>query len=347
MTERRSGRSGFFEHLHPATIPAREARFTYTFGLGGISAFLFLMLLISGALLMFAYVPTVEGAPASVRAIAYLAPYGWLVRNLHYWAAQLLVVCAGLHLLRVVLSGAYKRPRRFNWLLGLGLFVALLLLNFTGYVLRWDVDTNWALTVGTGLVRETPLLGAWLYRLLLGGMQVGEATVVRFYAWHTLGLSLPAAFLVGWHAFRVRRDGGISWRAAQSGPERPPRIRRSELVRREGLAMLGALAALMLLSLLFNAPLGAAADGMSGVEAARAPWFFLWVQALLRWLSPLLAGVLIPLLALALLALLPWALDRSACGVAVWFNRDGRLAQAALLLMLGAFVFLTLWEALR
>ncbi|MFQ5434761.1 MAG: cytochrome b N-terminal domain-containing protein [Anaerolineae bacterium] len=147
-------RPNFFEHLHPPTIPAREARFTYTFGLGGMSLFLFLSLIVTGVLLMFVYVPTAVSAADSIRTITYVAPFGWLLRNLHYWAAVLLLLTSAFHLLRVVFSGSYKPPRRFNWLLGLALLLLSLLLSFSGYVLRWDVDTFGALTVGTNIVRQ-------------------------------------------------------------------------------------------------------------------------------------------------------------------------------------------------
>jgi quinol-cytochrome oxidoreductase complex cytochrome b subunit len=140
-------RSTFFHHLHPPTIPRREARFRYTFGLGGVAVFLFAVLVATGLLEMFYYVPSLERANASVQMLTFLVPYGWLVRGVHYWAAQGLVVIAVLHLLRVVLTGAYKSPRRFNWLLGVSLLVLVVLLDFTGYVLRWDSDIEWALLV--------------------------------------------------------------------------------------------------------------------------------------------------------------------------------------------------------
>jgi quinol-cytochrome oxidoreductase complex cytochrome b subunit len=338
-------RPNFFAHLHPPTIPAREARFRYTFGLGGIATFLFFILAVTGVPLMFVYTPTATAAAATIRHITFVAPYGWLLRNLHYWAGQLLLVTATLHLLRVTLTGSYKPPRRFNWLLGLSLLLLCLLLDFTGYVLRWDADTHWALTIGLNLVRQTPLIGPWLYGLLLGGPLVGDATVVRFYTWHTLGLSAPALGLLAWHVFRLRRDGGISHQARESA--KLPRITRHELLQREGIAMLAVLLLLLLLALLADAPLGPPADPLAGRASAAAPWFFLWVQALLRWLPPAMAGLLIPLLVVAALGLLPWLLDRSTTGTAVWFNREGRLAQLTVLLLMAAITILTLLEAAR
>ncbi|MEK7275994.1 MAG: cytochrome b N-terminal domain-containing protein [Chloroflexota bacterium] len=147
-------RPSFFSHLHPPHIPQREASFKYTWGMGGISIALFLILLVTGLLEMFFYEPTIEGAYQSVKLIAYVAPYGWLIRNLHYWAAQAMVVAVTLHALRVVITGGYKK-RRFNYLLGLLLLILTLLADFTGYVLRWDDSGVWALTVGTNVIRAT------------------------------------------------------------------------------------------------------------------------------------------------------------------------------------------------
>ncbi|MFN2218909.1 MAG: cytochrome b N-terminal domain-containing protein, partial [Anaerolineae bacterium] len=113
-------RPNFFAHLHPPTMPAREVRPFYTFGLGGISLFLFLVLGITGVIEMFLYVPTPESAHDSIRQITYLAPFGWLLRNLHFWAGQLMVGTVILHMARVVFSGGYK-SRRLNWLIGVAL----------------------------------------------------------------------------------------------------------------------------------------------------------------------------------------------------------------------------------
>ncbi|MFZ0546700.1 MAG: cytochrome b N-terminal domain-containing protein [Candidatus Promineifilaceae bacterium] len=341
-------RPNFFEHLHPPTIPAREARFRYTFGLGGMSLLLFLSLIVTGVPLMFVYVPTAVSAADSIRTITYIAPYGWLLRNLHYWAAVLLLLTTSLHLLRIVFSGSYKKPRQFNWLLGLTILLLSLLLSFSGYVLRWDVDTYGALTVGTHITQQVPIIGHWLYRLLVGGDDISDTTLVRFYTWHTLGLVVPVLLLIGWHAFRVRRDGGISHQRAEAASGKAPRISRRELVQREGMAALVVLCVLFLLALFWNAPLSPPVDPFGGQLAESthivAPWFFVWIQALLRIWSPLLAGILIPLGVTLLLTLLPWALDRHEEGTAVWFHRSGRWAQIVVIAITISIIILTIIE---
>jgi quinol-cytochrome oxidoreductase complex cytochrome b subunit len=333
-------RPNFFYHLHPPTIPAREARFWYTFGLGGISVLLFIVLVITGVLEMFIYLPTPEGAPESVREITYQAPFGWLLRNMHFWAGQLMVGTVALHMARVVFSGGYK-GRRFNWVLGVLLLVLTLLLDFTGYVLRWDQDTGWALLIGTNLLKEIPGIGAGLYRLVVGGEEIGGPTLLRFYTWHVFGLAALAFVFIVWHSFRVRRDGGISSRA------REPRVTRERLVRTEFFAALLTLAALVGMSLVADAPLGPPADPTALVAEPTAPWFFRWVQELLRVTSPWLAGVLTPLTILLILGLLPYTLDRSDTGTAQWFNRPGRLAQISFLVIMVVVLLLTVRATFR
>ena len=146
----------FVHHLHPPSIPALQSRFRYTLGAGGLAVYLSLVLLLTGLLEMYFYIPSPEQAAISVETITTLVPFGNLIRNLHYWSAQLLVVVMTIHLLRVVLTGAYAPPRRFNYLLGLGLLVFILLLDFTGYVLRWDEGIRWALVVGANLLKTIP-----------------------------------------------------------------------------------------------------------------------------------------------------------------------------------------------
>ncbi|MCA9935574.1 MAG: cytochrome b N-terminal domain-containing protein [Ardenticatenaceae bacterium] len=325
-------RASFFHHLHPPHIPVREGRWRYTFGLGGTAVYLFILLALTGTLEVFYYIPSAAEANPSLQSMITFVPYGWLVRSLHYWAAQAMVVISVLHLLRVVFTGAYKRPRQFNWLLGLGLLVLLLLANFTGYALRWDADIAWALMVGTNLLRSIPLIGPDLYGMAVGSSEIGAATVVRLYGWHLFGLILAILFLIGWHIFRVRRDGGIS-----RAKPREASIHRDELVRREAIGALAVTIVLLVVALLFPPALGEAADFGHLPPEASAPWFFLWVQQLLRLGPPLWMGVIVPLALLAVLALLPYAVDRRAEGVGIWFSREGRVAQWLVVLVM-AFV---------
>jgi len=290
-----------------------------------------LVLGITGMLEVFYYIPTPENAALSVQTISYLVPFGGLIRNLHFWSAQLLLVVTAVHLVRVVFTGSYAPPRRFNYILGLILFVLAILLDFTGYILRWDQGIQWALVVGTNLIRTIPFIGETLYTLLIGGTQPGAATLIRFYAWHLFGLTLAALILMGWHAFRVRRDGGIALPPPSLRTDHE-RIHRFELVRREVLAMVFTGAALILLSTFIPAPIAAPIKEISAsVSDASAPWFFLWVQQMLKWGDPFLWGVAVPLIILTLLALIPYIFPKPAQPeLGCWFPKSNRLAQVAL-----------------
>jgi quinol-cytochrome oxidoreductase complex cytochrome b subunit len=335
-------RPSFFHHLHPPTIPAPQARFRYTLGAGGLSVYLVLVVIATGILEMFYYVPTPEGAAESAQTIAYLVPYGWLVRNLHFWGAQALIVVVAVHLLRVVLTGAYAPPRRFNYLLGIGLLVLCLFLDFSGYVLRWDQGVRWALVTGTNLIKTIPVIGAGLYGFVMGGDQPGPATVIRFYAWHVFGLTLLLVGIGVWHLFRVRRDGGISVPPPVERTD-PSRISRGELVRREVLAALLATTILVLLSVALPAPIAAPIqDGELGGGDASAPWFFLWVQQMLRWGDPFIFGVLIPVGLLITLALLPYITPNLLPSeLGRWFPAGNRVAQVVVGLVGAAVILLT------
>ena len=213
-----------FFHLHPAKINRDAVRYNYTWGMGGMTFYLFLVLTITGVLLMFYYHPSKGQA---YRDIVYLmndVPFGRLLRNMHRWAAHLMIIAVWLHMFRVFLTGSYKKPREFNWCVGVVLLVLTLLLSFTGYLLPDDQLGFWAVTVGTNMARATPLLGhegpfgpqlgMTAYNdvrfALLGGSIVDANALLRAYIWHCLAIPLIAATFMGVHFWRVRKDGGIS-----------------------------------------------------------------------------------------------------------------------------------------
>ena len=199
-----------FLHLHPVRVKRHAVRYTYTFCLGGISFFLFLSLTVTGLYLMFFYVPSVSRAYQDIQAIEASVAFGTLVRNMHRWAAHLMVLTVFLHMIRVFYHGAYKPPREFNWVVGVILLLLTLLLSFTGYLLPWDQIAFWAITVGTQMALYAPLLGQESSFFLLGGIQVGQETLLRFYVLHVIALPLIAAIFMIVHFWRIRKDGGIS-----------------------------------------------------------------------------------------------------------------------------------------
>jgi quinol-cytochrome oxidoreductase complex cytochrome b subunit len=213
-----------FFHLHPAKINRDAVRYSYTWGMGGMSFYLFLVLTITGVLLMFYYHPTKGQAYRDILYLHHDVPFGQLLRNMHRWGAHLMVLAVWLHMFRVFLTGSYKKPREFNWCVGVILMVLTLLLSFTGYLLPDDQLGFWAVTVGTNMARATPLLGHEgpfgqqlgmtpyndVRFALLGGSIVDANALLRAYIWHCIAIPLIAAVFMGVHFWRVRKDGGIS-----------------------------------------------------------------------------------------------------------------------------------------
>jgi quinol-cytochrome oxidoreductase complex cytochrome b subunit len=342
-------RPSFMAHLHPPTIPLAQARWRYTLAAGGMAIFLSLVLVITGILEMFFYIPTTEQAGASIQVITFLVPFGSLVRGIHFWAAQALVIVAAVHMLRVIFTGAYSPPRRFNYLLGLILLVVVLFFDFTGYVLRWDEGIRWALMVCTNLLKTIPQIGTQIYGFVVGGSQPGLATLTRFYTWHIFGLTLIMLIFIAWHIFRVRRDGGISAPPPELRAD-PRRITRFELVRREVLAMLVTCALLVLIGSLIPPPLAVPIreSAVIPLDNVQAPWFFLWVQYLLRFGDAFWLGVALPLGILAILVAVPYIFPSiPADQQGRWFPQAGRAAQIIAACLTLALLALTILELLQ
>ncbi len=199
-----------FLHLHPVRVKKHAVRYTYTFCLGGVSFFLFLVLTVTGVYLMFFYVPSVTRAYQDILSIENSVAFGSFVRNMHRWGAHLMVLTVFLHMIRVFYHGAYKPPREFNWAIGVILLFCTLWLSFTGYLLPWDQIAFWAITVGSQMATYAPLISDESSFLLLGGVEVGQGTLIRFYVMHVIAFPLITAILMVVHFWRIRKDGGIS-----------------------------------------------------------------------------------------------------------------------------------------
>ncbi|MDH3863150.1 MAG: cytochrome b N-terminal domain-containing protein [Gammaproteobacteria bacterium] len=332
-------------HLRPARVPLRAIRFTHTFGLGGMAMVLILLLMGSGLLMGFVYDPAPERAYRSILVLQEDVLFGRLIRGIHYWSANLLVIVAGLHLLRVFLTGAFHGPRRSNWLIGLGLLFSILLSAFTGYLLPWDQLSYWAITVSTEMLTYVPIAGENLKYMILGGESVGPSTAVVFYTTHSTVVPIALILLMTWHIWRVRLAGGVVLPPAGDGPadndEYVPFI--PDLLMREVSVALILIAFIVVLAIVFSAPLGEPANPGLSPNPAKAPWYFLGVQELLLHFHPLFAVVVIPVVFIAALVAVPFLrYEHDVAGD--WFltPRGKRLAAVAAIVGLVAAPLLVL-----
>ncbi len=307
-------------HWFPAKIDIGSLSIRYSFWLGTISAFLFLLLTVTGVILMFLYVPSVERAYPSVKDIEFAVSYGWFIRGVHRIAAHLMVAVVFLHMVRVFLTGAYKngigagQNRPLNWILGVFLLLVTLLLSFTGYLLPWDQLAFWAITVGTNIARSAPVAGEWVRYLLLGGHQIDQSALLRFYVLHCFFLPTVVLLLFSWHMWRIRKDGGLACvdhLALQQKRETTPPVKSKtysllgvargrtvhvetslidedaysvasspNLTRRLLAVLLGTILITFLLAAFVHAPLEEPANPSVTPNPAKAPWYFLWLQEL-------------------------------------------------------------------
>jgi len=211
-----------FLHLHAVRVHRWTLRWTTTFGLGIIAASAFILTLGTGILLMFYYKPYPEVAYQSIKDIHFVVPTGQFIRNIHRWAAQVMVLAVLAHMARVFYTAAYRKPREFNWVIGMLLLVFTLGLSFTGYLLPWDQLAYWAITIGANIAQSprevTDALGITQYFdpgglqrfILLGSEDIGEEALIRFYLLHVMILPLALAAFMGVHFWRIRKDGGMA-----------------------------------------------------------------------------------------------------------------------------------------
>ena len=363
--------SSFLLHVQPVKVHRHSLRASYSLGLGLILLYLFLILTGTGVLLMFYYVPSTEKAYDIMKDLQYVVSAGLVIRNMHRWAGHLMVLFVLLHMCRVFYTGAYKRPREFNWVIGVGLFLLTLGLSFTGYLLPWDQLAFWAITVGTNIAGYAPVIGTKLKYLMLGGNVVGQEALTRFYALHVIVLPTVALLMVAVHLWRVRKDGGLS------RPDEPgdivqqielkqlptnktyglmelargttPQVGKNpedevfawpHLVFRELLLFLLVTAVVLFLAIFWNAPLEELANPIHPPNPAKAPWYFLGLQELVSY-SACWGGVVVPGLLVTALMLLPY-MDRQRKGVGRWFARERVVANTIFSVCLVIAVVLTI-----
>jgi quinol-cytochrome oxidoreductase complex cytochrome b subunit len=322
----------FFLHIHATRVHVHSMKPTYTFGLGIILGFLFLLMVFTGVILMIYYTPSVETAYQSVKDIVNVVPGGRIIRNMHRWASQGMIIVVFLHLVRVFYTGSYLGNRSLNWVIGVVLLILVLLSNFSGYLLPWDQLAYWAVTIGSNIAASahelTDLLGithwfdpgGFLKKLLIGGESVGQPALSRFFALHVIFLPLTMLVMMGIHFWRIRKDGGLSRPvkyATDKGTDNKwlawPVLMWTEL----GLLLL-VVVVVLLAALLADAPLLEQANPAFPENPAKSPWYFLGIQELVSY-SAFAGGLLVPLLYLIFLFSIPYR-DREDRFVGEWFS---------------------------
>jgi len=348
--------TNFFLHIHPVKVHRNTLRPVYTMGLGLMSMFLFLILVATGVLLMFYYVPSTTQAYDRMLDLRGTVAFGIFLRNMHRWSAHGMVAVVFLHMCRVFFTGAYKKPREFNWVLGVGLLLITLFLSFTGYLLPWDQLAFWAITVGTSIAGYAPLIGKEIQFVLLGDTMVGQEALLRFYVLHVAVLPAVLVLLVAIHFWRIRKDGGLSRPETQPAREAGLiKIRKvyglqgfvrgpftkvgntsddsvfswPNLLLAELFVFVLTVSLILVVSLVFNAPLEQPVNVMHPPNPAKAPWYFLGLQEMVSY-SAFWGGVGVPGMMVALLLVVPY-LDRNPRGVGKWFSRERLLANTVFL----------------
>jgi quinol-cytochrome oxidoreductase complex cytochrome b subunit len=268
-------------------------RHTVWYYFGGMTLFLFLVQVATGILLLLYYRPSAEEAYESVQFLMTEVQFGWLVRSIHAWAANLMVFALFVHLFSVLLLAVYRRPRELTWASGVGLMGLALGFGFTGYLLPWNELAYFATKVGTEITGAVPLVGGFLRRLLRGGDEVTGATLTRFYGIHVAVLPALTVLLLGLHLFLVQKHGmsvppGVERRggAGRSMPFFP------NFLLRDLVGWLSALAVLAALAAYLPAELGKKADPFAAAPAGIKPeWYFMFMFQTLKYLPSYILGV--------------------------------------------------------
>jgi quinol-cytochrome oxidoreductase complex cytochrome b subunit len=287
-----------------------------------MSVVLVLLLALTGILLLFVYQPIPGRAYDSILTLQNDVLFGRLIRNIHHWSGNLLVVVAFLHMLRVFFTGAFHQHRQFNWIIGIFLFICILLSNLTGYLLPWDQLAFWAITIITGMLEYIPAAGKWFQHIIRGGPEIGPSTLMIFFTIHTTIIPVCLVILMPFHFWRIRKAGGI---VLPRSPGEAQNIKPTfistlpNLVLREAVVALVLIACILAYSIFFNAPLGAEANPGLSPNPTRAPWYFVGIQEMMMHFHPVFAIFIIPVIVFTVFMLLPYKkYDVSESGV--WFH---------------------------
>ncbi|MCD8554162.1 cytochrome b N-terminal domain-containing protein [Seleniivibrio sp.] len=323
--------SRFFAHLFPVTFNKDTLLFRKTGYLGIISAALFVLLGLTGVLLLFYYSPETTAAYGSVIFLEEHVAGGAFIRFLHRMCSHMLLVFAVLHLLRTVFTGVYS-ARKKNWKLGYIIFGLIIFEAYTGYLMPMDQLSFWATKTGMELMNTLPA-GGFLKNLLMPDDVGGRLTLLRFFALHIVFLPILTLILLSAHLYNIRRDGGL---LPMLEPEKVKS--REQLVSFSLVVSFAAVIAAIVLSLIFKSPLELPADAATPPNPAKSAWFLLWIQEVVSWRASLFNAVAVVFVLCYFLPLF----SRVHADRAVWFSGNDRRIWLSVLLLTLFIVALTI-----
>jgi ubiquinol-cytochrome c reductase cytochrome b subunit len=313
--------TSFLFHIRPRYYERGSTIFTHTFRLGFFTAFFFFVELFTGLILMIYYIPSPERAYGSILEIMSNVPYGNLMRDLHRLGAEAMVIFTLLHMVRTYFTGSYKKERSFTWFTGVVLLGITLFLSFSGYLLPWDQLAYWAVTIGTSMAEAAPLFGNEVNLLMRGAPDIGEGGLLRFYLLHVVLLPLAAILVISIHYYKVAREHGISLPANLEEGEVPPQKKKEakqrvdyipDLLTHEVFLTSLGLFAIILIAVFFygGAPLENVANPQVTPLDTMAPWYFWWLQGMLKLGDKTIMGIILPTIIVGLLIAIPY-IDRN------------------------------------
>ena len=310
------------------------------FALGGTPAYLFVVQIVTGILLAFYYEAAPQTAYESVRYITHEASFGWFIRSVHKWAATLMIAAVILHQMRVYFTGAYRKPREINWIVGMFLLICTLMTGFTGYSLVYEQLSFWGATVGANIADTVPVIGGFIKNMMLAGETYNERTLPRFFVLHAAVLPVTMVLLIALHIMIIRLQGITEFHFEDERRDAPatfsffPDHLFTELI--IGLLLMVVLSAL---ACIFPATMGPPADPLSTPEVIKPEWFF---YVAFRWLKLFTGTAAVLSMGFIVFVMFAWPF------IDDWIRRKTRFSEASVWIGIAgvfAIIALTLWEA--
>ena len=312
--------TSFLFHIRPRYYQKGSTIFAHTFHLGFFTAFSFFVELFTGLILMIYYTPSPEKAYASILDLLSNVPYGQMLRDMHRLGAEAMVIFTALHMFRTYLTGSYKKDRTFTWLTGVVLLGITLFLSFSGYLLPWDQLSYWAVTIGTSMADAAPFVGREANLLLRGAPDIGAGGLLRFYLLHIILLPLAAILMISVHYYKVAREHGISLPASVEEGKVPPEVEKEAkqridlipdlLTHEVFLTVVGIFITVVATAYFYHAPLENHANPQQTPLDTKAPWYFWWLQGMLKLGDKTIMGIILPTIIVLLLLAIPY-IDRN------------------------------------